>query len=119
MKKYLIDETLKSPLKIENTSQKNNSTHRNKNKKLNTTNLVSSIFFYHRKVSLLLFFTPIKIRWKHVFFKQYNLIGDWFLRKDYFSPSVIWPSLNTKIFVKANSKSKKYEKFFEKSSLSV
>ena len=30
-------------------------TDRNKNKNLNTSNLVSSIFFYHRKNSLLLF----------------------------------------------------------------
>ena len=49
------DEILESPLKKENTSKKNNNTHRNKNKNLNTTNLVSSIFFYHRKNSLLLF----------------------------------------------------------------
>ena len=51
-----------------NTCQENNNTHRNKNKKLNT-NLVSSIFFYHQKVSLLFFFIPIKIRWKHVLFE--------------------------------------------------
>ena len=35
-------------------------------------------------------------------------------RKDYFSPSVICASLNTKIFVKANSERKKYEFVFDK-----
>ena len=42
-------------LRKENTINKNNNTYRNKNKNLNTTNLVSAIFFYHRKNSLLLF----------------------------------------------------------------
>ena len=46
---------MESVLKKVNTSKKNNNTHRNKNKNLNTTNLVSAIFFYHRKNSLLLF----------------------------------------------------------------
>ena len=46
---------------MENTCQKNNNTHRNKDKKLNT-NLASSISFYHWKVSLLFFFIPIKIQ---------------------------------------------------------
>ena len=54
---------------MENTSHKNNNTHWNKDKKLNTTNLVPPIFFYRQKVSLLFFFIPIKIRWKHVFFE--------------------------------------------------
>ena len=35
-------------------------------------------------------------------------------KKDYFSPSVIWPSLDTKIVVKTNNKCKKYENFIEK-----
>ena len=34
---------------------KNSNTHRKENKNVNTTNLVSSIFFYHRKNFLLLF----------------------------------------------------------------
>ena len=54
-KKYFTDEIIESVLKKENTSKKNNNPHRNKNKNLNTTNLVSAIFFYHRKNYLLLF----------------------------------------------------------------
>ena len=46
---------MESVVKKENTSKKNNNTHRNKDKKLNTANLVFSIFFYHRKNSLLLY----------------------------------------------------------------
>ena len=46
---------MESVLKKEYTSKKNNNTHRNKDKKLNTANLVFSIFFYHRKNSLLLY----------------------------------------------------------------
>ena len=53
IKKYPTDEIIESVLKEENTSKKNNNAYRNKNK--NTANLVSSIFFYHRKDSLLLF----------------------------------------------------------------
>ena len=55
--------------------------------------------------------------WKFIestcFLKQYNPIRDSSPQQDYFSPSVIWPSLNTKIFVKASSKRKNYEFFFE------
>ena len=47
------------------------------------------------------FSVPVKICWKHV--KQYNPIGDSSRWEDYFSPSVIWPILNTQIFVKTNS----------------
>ena len=46
-KKYFTDEIIENVLKKENTSKKNNNPHRNKNKNLNTTNLVSAIFFYH------------------------------------------------------------------------
>ena len=46
---------IESALKKKKTSKKTNNTHRNKNKNLNTTNLVSFIFFYHRKNSLLFF----------------------------------------------------------------
>ena len=46
---------IESVLKKENTIKKNINTHRNKNKNLNATNLVSAMFFYHRKNSLLLF----------------------------------------------------------------
>ena len=67
--KCLIDEILESPLKLKNTRHKSNITRRNKDKKLNTICLVSSIFFYHRKVSLISLFILIKIRWKHVFFE--------------------------------------------------
>ena len=34
-------------------------------------------------------------------------------QEDYFLPSVIWPSLSIKIFVKTNSKPKKYDNCFE------
>ena len=77
---------------------------------MNTTNFVSSIFLHHRKNSLLLFSVANENLLKaSVFFKLFNPIGDSSPREDYFSHSVIWPSLNTKIFVKANSKRKKYD----------
>ena len=53
--KYLTDEIIESVLKKGNTSKKNYNTHRNKNKNLNTANLVSAIFSFLRKNSLLLF----------------------------------------------------------------
>ena len=43
-----------------------------------------------------------------------NTIRDSSLQEDYFSSSVIWPSLNTKIFVKSNSKRKNYKNSFQK-----
>ena len=45
---------------LKNTRKKNKSTHRNKKKNLNTTNLVPSIFFYRRKISLSFFSASIK-----------------------------------------------------------
>ena len=42
-----MDDITESVLIKENTSKKNNKTRRNKNKNLNTTNLVSAIFFHH------------------------------------------------------------------------
>ena len=54
MKKYLTDEIIESVLKRKILVRKT-TTHRNKNKNLNATNLVPSIFFYHRRSSLLLF----------------------------------------------------------------
>ena len=55
--------------------------------------------------------------WKFVestyFLKQCNPIRDSSAQEDYFLPSVIWPSLNIKIFVKTNSKPKKYDNCFE------
>ena len=107
-KKYLTDEIIESPLKKESTSKKNNNTHRNKKKNLNTTNLMSFIFFTVKKFLYSSFVAST------CFLKQCNPTGDSFLRKDYFSPSVIWPLVNTKIFVKASSKRKKFENFFEK-----
>ena len=113
-------EIIESPLKKENTRKKNNNTHthkkKNLNKNLNTNNLVSSIFFYHQKILLLFFSVPMKICWKHV--KQYNPIGDSSLGEDYFSLSVIWPSLDRKLFVETNSKRKKCENFIEKNTFS-
>ena len=57
-KKYLTDEIIESPLKKENTSKENNNTHRNKKKSLNTTNLVSSIFFTVEKFLCSSFLLP-------------------------------------------------------------
>ena len=59
-----MDEIIERPLK-----KNNKNTYKNKKESLNTTNLVSSIFFYRRKISLLFFSAPMKICWKHVFFK--------------------------------------------------
>ena len=55
LKSNLTEEIIESGLKKENTSTKSNNTYRNKNKSLNTTNLVSAILFYHRKNYLLHF----------------------------------------------------------------
>ena len=63
-----MDEIIESPLK-KNTSKKNKNTYRNKKESLNTTNLVSSIFFYSRKIYLLFFSVPIKIFWRYAFFE--------------------------------------------------
>ena len=62
-------------------------------------------FFYYS------FLFPWKFVESTCFLKQGNPIRD-LSPPDYFSPSVIWPSLNTKIIVKANSKHKKYNFFF-------
>ena len=61
LKKDLANEIIESVLKEENTSKENNNTHRIKNKNLNTTNPVSSIFFYHQKILDSLFLLLIKI----------------------------------------------------------
>ena len=115
IKKYLTDEIIESVLKKENTSKKNSNTHRNKKKNLNTTNLVSAIFFYHRKNSLLLFsIANVNLLKARAFFKQCSPIGDSSPREDHFSHAVIWQSLNTKTFVKGNSRRKKHEFFFQK-----
>ena len=61
---------------------------------------MSSIFFYNREISLLLFCSRenfLKAR------EKCNPIGDSSPWEDYFSPWVIWPILNTQIFVKTNS----------------
>ena len=50
------------------------------------------------------FLFPRKFVESTCFLKQCNTIGDSSPGEDYFSPSVIWPSLNTKIFAKANNK---------------
>ena len=63
-----MDEIIERPLK-KNTSKNNKNTYRNKRESLNTTNLVSSIFLYRRKISLLFFSAPVKICWKHVVFE--------------------------------------------------
>ena len=58
--------------------------------------IVSSIFSYNRKISLLFFFLfPWKCFESTCFLKQCNRIRDSSPQEDYFSPSVIWPSLNT------------------------
>ena len=76
--------------------------------------LVSSIFFYNRKIYLLFFFCSYENLLKAcVFLKECNPIRDLSPQVDYFSPSVIWASLNTKIFEKARSICKKYENFYE------
>ena len=61
-------------VKFSRMDQKNKNAHRSKNENLNTTNLVSSMFFYHRKIYLLFFSVPTKICWKHVLFEtmQYH-----------------------------------------------
>ena len=60
----LIEASFKKEKKFENTSKKITA-HRNKNKILSTTYLMTSIFFYNSKISLLFFsLLPIKICWK-------------------------------------------------------
>ena len=60
-------------------------------------------------------FPSFLLQWKFVestcFLKQCNPTGYSSPREDYFPPLVIWPSLNTKIFVKACSKRQKFENF--------
>ena len=56
-----MDDITESALIKENTSKKNNKTRRNKNKNLNTTNLVSAIFFHHQKIIYSSFLSPMKI----------------------------------------------------------
>ena len=52
----------------------------------------------------------MKICWKHVFFEKMQSHAGSSPGEDYFPPSVIWPLLNTKIFVKTSSKRKKSKK---------
>ena len=104
---------------MENTSQKNNNTHRNKNKKLNTTNLVSSIDFYHRKISLLFFFIPIKIRWKHVFLETMQSHWRLISSKRSFLTFGNLTVIKCKSPCESNRKSKKYGNFFEENNFSI
>ena len=71
--------------------------------------LVSSIFFYHGKNYLLFFLFSSKYFESTCFLKQCTPIEDSSPREDDFPPSVVWPSINTKTFVQANIKCKKYE----------
>ena len=111
---YLMDDIIESVLIKENTSKK---TTRHAETKIRTWILLTSCLPYSFIIKK--FFTHLFCRqWRFVettcFFKQCNPIGDLSSREGYFSHSVIWPSLNTKIFVKTNSKRKKYERFFQK-----
>ena len=85
--------------------------------KIKTWILLTSCLPYSFIIEKFLYFSFL-FPWKFVestcFLEQCNDIEDSSSRENYFSPSVFWPSLKTKIFVKANSKRKIYENIFEK-----
>ena len=110
-KKYLIGEILESALKKENTSKKKKHPQKQKEKDLNTSNLVSSILFYHWKFSLLFFFIPIKIHWKHVIFKTIESHWRFISSKRLFLTFCSLTVTKYQNLYERNSKCKKYEHF--------
>ena len=78
-----------------------NDTYRNKIQNINTTYLMSSLFFYHWKNYLLLVFSllPIKIRWKHLLKKQWNPIRDLSTQEDHLLSNLTAVQKDTWIFV--------------------
>ena len=88
----------------------NTYTHMNKKKNLHTTNLVPSIFFYRRKISLLFFSAPMKIFLKHVFFETMQSPSG------FNSPRRLFLTFGnlTVIKYKSSSKRKKFNFFLKK-----